>query len=269
VAEPHARARVHFRVRRRSPRRAPAFTLLELLLVLLILAVLLALAFPIYRGMMGQRRDVAAVNRLREHARAVLAYTADARGQLPQVAAPGTDRSEEFPAEPIRARSYFSASIFWPTLVYGSPTDPTGSRTSPWYTPPTPTDPASPVRDYDARNERSSYVLTCSYLATPAFWNVMTREGPHQWRPLGIESFQFPASKGLVIDLPWWWSAKLGDTPTMALANADGSVHRAPLDAFTPGYFKGDGPWFKAGALHQAAFAPGQHTIDGTNGRDF
>ena len=170
------------------------------------------------------------------------------------------------------ALSYFLSATDWSTIAYanlGTRLDP--ALESPWLRlsdVPLPDAVLSPA-DISRLRNTYAYRMTCSLFAVPAYWNRYTRSSPVQWRLLPLASIRFPASKILLVDFARWEARATIPPRPMPFAMADGSVTTRPLPDINPGYRFGDGDWTFYSVPHAGPAAPGQHTIDGTEGRDW
>ncbi len=247
--------------RRGCPHPARGFTIVELLVVIAVVALLLAIVLPLLAGARRKARETKAIANMQSHAQVVGVYLAEFTDRFPCVTDPSKDISEL----PIGEHGtldvpYFLASQAW-NLALG-PRYYSGADDQSFYS------PFATDRSYGF----SSYMLACTLLADPAYWNRATRTGRSQFRGTKASEVAFPTKKSVLVaelSVAGSW-VRTDDDPESgvfrALGFADGHTARATLVGITEQYYNGDGVGdFSA---HNWPFAPGLHGLDGVRGLD-
>lgn len=232
------------------------FSLIELLLVIVLVGLLVALAMPPLGAVVESGRDLASLANMRTHAQTLVVYAGDYDGSFPEFVTPDADISVVRGCDQALEIPYFHAAYAWPIALCEGYYD--GVSHGAAFSHPMP-----------SQLGITSYLMSSSLLATPAYWNVETRSGPEQWGVGRLDAVTFPSAKALFVE----WHPKRGlpiRGPTMsddpvALSFADGSAERLQAGSLTEPYPNGDGPW-------EGRWLPvgvyGMHTIDGWLGRD-
>jgi hypothetical protein len=216
------------------------------------------------------RREARGSSQYRQHALAVLAYAVDHRDLPPAAVDPVPLR---FSIETIDGsrQSFFASSWSWSRFIYPDSTwaiEP--ALRSPWWVEPAPEERNGRLTEPSIQTKNTaSYRLSCSFYAGPRYWNVVSREGPIQWRVMRLSDVQFPSQKVMIVDHFLWESVKSSFGSSVILAMTDGSVQKRQLIELRDGYPFGDGDVAGSVLAHFWAGPPGQHTIDGTEGRDW
>lgn len=238
--------------RRSLFRRKNAFTLLEMLFALAVVAVLLSLTLWGLSVAKAQSRHVVLSTRLRTHVQAFLTYASDSRGIWPLLADPRVPEAVFADGETSIRGEYFDATNLWsvplgPMLysatwkheVFTDPFDPSPNALRYWY--------------------------SGAFLASPAFFNPRTREGPSQWGRTGVADVLYPDRKALICFV------KVGSgeqrAPGTHWGMVDGSAVLVRSTEAIAGYRSGVGAWPGAGWLSSVG-PTGMVTIDGVRGRD-
>lgn len=241
-----------------APRAEPGMTLIETILVVAPIGVLVALTAPVLRGVSEAGRAAGTLSNLRQHGAIMAVYGADQRDAVPCVTNPRATQSI------IRCRAagvtltvgYFSGAKFWYVGLADAYYD--GALYSPSFRSPLATSAAV-----------GWYIMPCSYLADPEYYNPHTRrEPPLQFRGTAFPEVVWPAKKSLVVDIAE--SARAGQYgPRMAsAAMADGHAVRLRATDPLPQYPNGDGAIHPQFAPDWPAIEPMTHTLDGVRGRD-
>ena len=244
-----------------------AFTLVEILVSISIIALLLALLSPQLRAIRGKGDQVVSLSRISSHLGVMSVYLADQRDTYPQFADPRASVSYVYWQDQAISIRYFEQYALW-NLGLGS-----------GYV----EDPSSIVfvASGQPRGLVTDYYYSCTFVATPEFWNPATRTGPQQWVSTRADQVSFTTAKGLLFCIHPYLDSNIVDAanPGAAVSNGvrsfaptgfcDGSARAIKQSEFLTGYLTGEGggpAW--VGAVHLGEIAPTMHTKDGIRGRD-
>ncbi len=244
----------------------PGFTLVEILTVISIVAVVLVIALPAIGSFIRNSRRTVNLANLHTHSQVIALYAADQNDLLPRPFEIGEPITFfEHPAVgriPVR---YFDAYQYWhlPLLdsYYNSSLD------SPAFFP-----PAYEGEVFEAFGVETPYAYTCTSIASPDYWNQLTRRGGiSQWVANRLGNVLFPSDKAIFVQIwPYTVEASRGEQNIrIPLVTADGAALASTPRQRLPGYPRGDGPEEQVhGAVHFGDYPPLLHTIDGIRGRD-
>jgi type II secretory pathway pseudopilin PulG len=253
------------RSRAGQPLRAPArsgYTVVEVLLAVAFCATLAALLAPSLAGVSDSSRRARDLANLRSHAQVFAAYAADYRDLFPALTSAQATfsiiRCES--AGIVLVRRYFDAFANWNVGLadqyyagaWNSP-----SFRSPWA---------------GAGGWSTSYTMACSLIASPAYYNRLTREEPPaQLVPQRHGDVLFPSAKAILVADPPDWGRTAGPwVGVLRAAMADGGGLSVHLHRVTPEHWTEDGryPAYVSYHLGPGRALPMTHTIDGVRGRD-
>jgi prepilin-type N-terminal cleavage/methylation domain-containing protein len=237
------------------------FTLTELILVIALVAVLVALVSPSLSRVHLGAREAGTLSNLRQHAGVFASYGSEFADMFPYVTDPRATYSVvRCPSAGVSTTSrYFGAGTYWwlalsdgyyngnwRSPAFGSPLNPR-SRTAP------------------------SYVMACSLIASPEYYNPATRTAPpEQLRPVRNGEVLFPHAKGILVDGSLFSPQALNggrETNPFYAAFADGHARRHNASDLLPQMQTGDGPYPDHGADFPWITAA-THTLNGVRGRD-
>jgi len=243
------------------------FTLIEAILTVALISVLLFMLAPSLSRVRESARTTANLSNLRQHVAIVSAYATDYSGLVPQLAEPTATYSV------IRCESqgvalavpYFAVTRYWHIgLADGYYAGEWKGRSfhSPWIREP---------------GVQTSYVLSCTMMADPAFYNLSTRlDLPHQLRAARLDEVQFPSNKAMLASAESYRTSTARDTGYLAMRQAttdvgmvDGHAEHPKAESVVPQIHNGDGPFSVADyGGHMGALLPMTHTERGVRGRD-
>ncbi len=234
--------------------RVPArngFTIVELLVVIAIVTILVAQLSPVLSSIRLQARRGEGLARQRQHAAAFIAYTADAKDTWPAFTVPSATFTVLRGDGAIVYAEYFDAMWTWPI-----PLAPSFYNTS-W---------RDTVFAYNTGSPYPTpYWYSGAFLASPEFWNPVTRIGPVQWRATRAAEVLFSSHKALVVRV----GTTIRDEPAdgrVWFAFTDGSAAELAQNQYAAGYPGGASGYPGAMALENPF--PGLATVDGVRGRD-
>lgn len=232
------------------------FSLIETLLVIVLVGLLAALLLPLLGRTLASSRDLVSMSNMRSHAQALSAYAASNDDHIVAATYPNATWSVLRGCGTVHQVPYFHIAYLWhiplcsdylggdlahATLSHPSAQDPPGG---------------------------TSYLLTASFLAVPAYWNAQTRvEGRSQWGHVRLSNAVYPSQKTLLTEWHPVSGLPLGASQpnAVALSFVDGSAGRYNHQDLIAPYPRGDGGG-------DAGFIPfgvyGMHTVEGWAGRD-
>lgn len=227
------------------------FTILEVLIVVAIVAILVAQLSPALSSIRLSSRRSQGLALQRQHAAAFIAYTGDYRDFWPAFTVPTATYTVLRGDGAFVYAEYFDAMWTWPVPLAPILYDTTWRDRMFAYQqgPPYPT----------------PYWYSGSFLASPEFWNPLTRTGPEQWRATRGAEVSLPAQKALLARVP----TTIRDEPADGrawFAFVDGSAAELAPGEHRSGYPSGAGGF--PGSMALESPFPGLATIDGVRGRD-
>jgi prepilin-type N-terminal cleavage/methylation domain-containing protein len=234
--------------------RASGFTLLETLVVLVIIALLVASILPSLGGLRNRARDVRAMSNLRQDVTVFESYANDWKSCYPFITDPKAMYTVIRCGDLVMSARFFDAAVAWPAAVgqdyYGTCTPLTTSADTPW-------------------GPRPIY-YSHSFIADPQFWNMSTREGPKQWRPVRTDEVLFASRKGLFVDFTPSYLAEGAISLTnkgsrIRIGWCDGGADDRSVGELAPPVPSGPGPW---AAPPTPIGMVVMDTVDGVRGRD-
>lgn len=223
------------RPRKLDRNRAAAFTIVELLVVIAILSVLLAIALPALRAVRTAAQDATSLSNIQQSARTLMATALEDQGRIPTADFGGalTFGSQPSVSMPLPDGSTLMFSWFahvdgWTYVLSSRGNDVEET----WYSPSNPGRVPGSLR-------QSDYVLTQAAITDPAFWFESGAQTPDLLRPVRIEEFEHPSSKGLLVERTPTLIARHYRTEPQLIARpiafADGSADRRALIDAKPG----------------------------------
>ncbi len=234
------------------------FTLVELLICIAVTAVLVAIIVPAVSGTKARAAQVRTAANLRSSFVVVTTYCDDWKDTLP---APKPTPSwgfrtvtddgavHEYP-------SYFLWSLHWVVSVLDR------------YLPRQSSEVLYSSEQLRGSNDGSGspFMLPCTSIADPKFWNAATRVGVAQYRGVRRSEVLYPARKVALVDSFALFNGRGVSDDQMLAPLFDGSVSAKSLDRYLPGVSSGDGRF--DGTFHQYDAWLAMHTIDGIRGLD-
>lgn len=222
-------------VRRDSQRHAGAFTIVELLVVIAILSVLLAIALPALRAARTAAQDAASLSNIQQSARTLMATALEDRGRIPTADLGGSlvfgsqpTVSMTLPDGSTLMFSWFAHVDGWTYVLSSRGNDVEET----WYSPSNPGRVPGTLRPSD-------YILTQAAITDPAFWSESGAQTPDLLRPVRIEEFEHPSSKGLLVERTPTLTVRHYRTEPQLIARpiafVDGSADRRALINAKPG----------------------------------
>lgn len=236
-------------------------------MVIAIIGILIANLIPTLGAVRKKTNDLQNLSNLRQHAAVFQAYLTDWQDTYPAI----TDRKASYTIVRHRdltfALRYFDAGVFWPVALADD-----YYNSSAW----------SGVFLAPGREQFGpTYRYSHTFLATSRYWDLTTREGPHQWAAVKAGEVDFPSRKGLLVDLD---QTRIPDPNNPGLTMVDLRSANAPISvAYCDGSAadhkkseisspvpQGEGPWLAFNELGQSTRfgTPVMHTFNGSRGTD-
>ncbi len=245
-----------------------AFTLIELLVTISIIAILIAIALVALKRARANADNVISLSNLRSHGQAFAMYSNDHSGYFPYFTEVGFFSKfisgggiEKYPT------SYFDAFNTWHIVLADDYY--TGSVKLESFYP-----PRFITEDGSMWPLNTPYQYGCAFIASPQYWNDLTRIGPVQYVATRQSDVSFP-SKKILLNAAWPLLRNVAEArkdilSAMIQVNlCDGSAIALSAAQRLQGYKKGDGHQFRDdGAIHFTDWPPFLHTVDGVRGRD-
>ncbi|MBL8764134.1 MAG: prepilin-type N-terminal cleavage/methylation domain-containing protein [Phycisphaerae bacterium] len=241
---------------------ARAFTLIEISISIVVIALLLALLIPALSGVRAAGVRAATLSGLRQHAGVIALYAADYAGAVPYFSNPLGPKTtlhcaaigEDFNT------LYWGPTLFWTLALADGYYQ--GRCFDPSFTPP------RARRGWDA-----AYLMSCTFMAEPAYWRRETREWPPaQLRGVRLADAVFPSAKCAFMEDFYEARNQWGEqqAPDCLMAMLDGHARAARPDQINEGMPSADGRYIDRYYTWHFAdhwLAP-LHTLDGIRGRD-
>lgn len=238
----------------------PGFTLIELILVMALLAILVSLLLPTLDHARRTAQRLDPIADLRSHMQALNTYSIDYDDQWPFLTDPDATytifRHPSGRAGPI---VFFGVTNMWHWPLLDGYYAEGGA------------DVFVAAGDRTEFGDRldgvfSSYDYSATMYSRPEFWNLATRTGPDQWRPVRVSDVRFPSQKGgLYYDESEVESSGVWVRLRRPIGFCDGSAVSVRYEDITRPYPKGDGHWW--GSFDGFGIRV-RHTMDGAYGRD-
>lgn len=245
----------------RAGRVHAGLSLVEVLGVLAIVAIMSALLLPTLRVARLRSRLLAGNANMREHVAVFSMYAADYDDQYPFLADPNATMTILRGGGVSIEVRFFDIVHRWPIGMVDGYYD--GNFRADVFRSPL----MYNVRD-PARVDVLPYRYASCFMSRPGFWNVMSRTGPEQWRPVRGSEVRFPSEKGLFLDVSSWYvpeEVALMSEIRYPVGFTDAHVENIAEVNLTTPYPSGEGDW-PGSAYHGGV--PVLHTIDGAHGRD-
>ncbi len=238
------------------------FTLIETIMVIALVGILVSLLLPALGGARRQAQRIDAIADLRSHMQVMTLYSIDYDDMWPYLTDPEvTYTIFRHPSGRAGPLLYFMVTNMWHWPLLGS------------YYPESGLDMFVAAGDLGYGNGPpsgvfSSYTYSATMYSRPEFWQLKTRTGPKQWRPVRVSDVRFPSNKGgLSFD-----EHELDRDADGAFVRiwhpigfCDGSASNVKWNDITRPYPKGDGHWW--GSFDGFGIRV-RHTIGGVYGRD-
>lgn len=255
--------------RRRPSYSKPGFTIIEMLVTVGVLAVLVGLVIPAASQIRAQARRAGALTSTKQFVSTFLAYSNDYKDVFPFLlnTEPYSNPGIQLPTAPptiCRVDSHFTQSFMWSALLKDTYLD--GRCDGPDF------------QLYSSNNTHTcwpSLLYSCSMLASPEFWNLNTRVGPEQWRPVRAGQVRFPSAKVILFEnyaddervYIGAYTYLAVDRRPIVMGLVDGSARYVRPDQFGQSCF-GLGTWPGYPLLTTRSTLPVNFTLDGVRGRD-
>lgn len=238
------------------------FTLVELILVLVLILLLVSMLLPALGGVRRSAYRLDALSDLRANVQGLHAYANDYDDQWPFLTDPDATytvfRHPTGRAGPI---VFFGVMEMWHWPLLGD-VFPESARES----------FVAAGHRYSSGNRPmgvfSSYTYSATMYSRPEFWNLETRTGPSQWRPVRVSDVRFPSQKGALYFDEFDFKREADGAWVRThrpVGLCDGSAASPRYDDISRPYPKGEGHWW--GSFNGFGIRV-MHTIDGVHGRD-
>lgn len=223
------------------------------MLVCVIIGLLIALSLPSLRGARGLGDRTVTLANLKSSAALFTLYAKDWKDSFPAFLDPKADRyilRDSCSGGVPRFSGYFAASVFWPDAMCAYFDGPGWPKSL--Y-------PGGVVGERPPRWEGGVFVMSCTVLADPLFWDQATRTGRAQFRAVYHHEVVHPSAKVLLTSLNAFRSRDgvqietglaFNDRAPIPFASVDGHAAERGKGEFIPGVATGEGDYDGSPTAH-------------------